>query len=882
MSLTPGSRLGPYEVLAPLGAGGMGEVFKARDTRLERSVAIKILPAEFAQNVQLRLRFEREAKTISQLNHPNICTLYDVGDGYLVMELLDGETLADRLARGPLPLDPVIRIGTQIADALDRAHKAGIVHRDLKPSNVMLTKSGAKLLDFGLAKESDAAPLGAMTSLRTEKKSLTEEGTLLGTVQYMAPEQLEGRPVDARTDIFALGAVLYEMITGRHAFEGASKASLIAAILSADPPPVASMQPASLPALDRLIRTCLAKDPDERWQSAHDLATELRWLSDGAAPVTSVRRRKGEATAWLLVALLAIATTAILVRQRNQKPQERIMRFAVGPPPNAAFNFAGRDAGPVVVSPDGNRIAFVATTSDGAKQLYVRKIDSLPAEALASTTGASYPFWAADSENLGFFADGKLKRVAANGGAVTTLCDAPSGRGGTWNREGTILFAPGQYESLFRVPASGGQPARVTPLNSASGELSHRWPSFLPDGRHFIYTRFSSGMAPGGTQAIYLGSLDQERGTPLMRTNSQVTYVEPGFLLFVLEGNLMALPFDAKGLRAAGDPFPIAEHVQIYRNTAMGVFSASNTGVLAYEEGGSPPTSHLTWFDRHGKILSAIGSPDDYEDPRISPDGARVAVTRRDPDTGISNIWLYDLATNAPTRFTYFPTFDHIPNWSPDGKQIVFDTNRNGAADVFVKAFGGDEKPLLRSASAKQPTDWSPDGTRIILQTLSPATKWDLAVLTLADGRVTPLLQGSANEKEAQVSRDGKWIAYTSDESGRPDLYVSGFPSMRGRWQISSTGGGGSQPRWRRDGREIFFLSADRKMMAAGIHVNGDDLSLDVPQALFQTRARYTGERSYDVTADGQRFLINTMVLDQPASPIVVVLNWPATRANKR
>ena len=875
MTLSAGTRLGPYEVVAPLGAGGMGEVWRGRDTRLDRSVAIKVLPAEFSENAQFKLRFEREAKTISQLNHPNICTLYDVGDGYLVMELLEGESLAERLAKGPLPLEQVVRYGVQIADGLDKAHRAGIIHRDLKPGNIMITKAGAKLLDFGLAK--------GVTNLdveTTQLKPLTEEGTIVGTFQYMAPEQIEGGSVDARTDIFALGAVLYEMATGHRAFEGKSKAGLIANILTGQPEPISSVQPLTPPAFDRIVRTCLAKEPDQRWQSAQDIATELRWISEVPSPIAS-RRRKTEVLAWLLVLLLAITTAAVIIRQWSRQSDVRPMRFAVNSPPNAAFNFAGRDAGPVTVSPDGNWIAFVATTTEGAKQIYVRRIDSLAAEALAGTTGASYPFWAADSGNLGFFADGKLKTVAASGGAVTTLCDAPSGRGGAWNRDGTILFAPSQYDSLFRIPASGGQPSSVTRLESGSGELSHRWPAFLPDGRHFIFIQFSSGLARGGTQPVFLGSLDQPRGTPLMRANSQVIYVEPGYLLYIREGNLMALPFDSKQLQATGEQFPVADHVQVYRNTAMGVFSASNSGVLAYEQGGSPPTSHLTWYGRNGKLLSVIGPPDDYEDPRISPDGRRVAVTRRDPDTGISNIWLYDMATHAPTRFTYFPTFDHIPSWSPDGKQIVFDTNRNGAADVFVKAFGGDEKPLVHSREAKQPTDWSADGTRIVIQILNSMTKWDLAMLTFGDGRITPLLRDSANEKEGQISPNGKWIAYSSDESGRPDLYVSRFPSMSGRWQLSSTGGGGSQARWRRDGREIFFLSADRKMMAASVSEIGNDLLVQVPQVLFQTRARYTGERSYDISGDGQRFLINDMVLDQPVSPIVMVLNWPAMRKNR-
>ena len=880
MTIVPGTRLGPYEIVAPIGSGGMGEVYRAKDTRLDRSVAIKILPPKFAGDAQLRQRFEREAKTISQLSHPNICTLYDVGDNYLVMELLEGESLADQLTTGALPLNDVLRFGVQIAEALHKAHRAGIVHRDLKPGNIMITKSGAKLLDFGLATER-ASGLGPQASVdATMQKPLTEEGTVLGTFQYMAPEQLEAAHVDARTDIFALGALLYEMTTGRRAFEGKSRASLIASILTAEPQPITVLQPASPASLDRVIRECLQKDPDQRWQSAHDVATELRWIAEIAPPAARPRDKKREAIAWLLVAALAAVTAFAFLRPgRRASVSSRVMRFVVNPPPGAAFNFSGRDAGPVIVSPDGTRIAFVATTGDGAKQLWVRKIESVAAQPLAGTTGASYPFWSADGENLGFFADGKLKRVSAIGGPVTALCDAPSGRGGAWNREGTILFAPTQYDRLHRVGSSGGQPSPVTTLDPMKHELSHRWPAFLPDGRHFLYLQFSSAMARGGTQSIYLASLDQPAGTLLMHANSQVIYVEPGYLLYIVDSNVMAIPFDAQRLRVSGEPFAVAEHAQMYKNTASGVFSASNSGVLAYQEVGSAPISRLTWYDRSGKVVGTVGPPDDYEDPRLSPDGRHVAVTRRDPDTGISNIWLYDVASNTPSRFSYFPTFDHLPSWSPDGKRIVFDSNRNGAADIYTKAFGGEEQLLFQSPEIEQPTDWAPDGSFIIFQTFNQATKWDLWAFSLADRRATPLLRQVANEKEGQISPDGKWIAYSSDEAGRPDIYVSRFPSMSGRWEISSTGGG-SQPRWRRDNREIFYLSGDRKMMAAPVHVDGDDFSADPPQPLFQTRARYTGDRCYDVAADGQRFVINTMVLDQPVSPIVVVVNWPAVRSS--
>jgi eukaryotic-like serine/threonine-protein kinase len=872
MLVGPGTRLGPYEIVAPLGAGGMGEVWRARDTRLDRSVAIKIMAAAFASDAAFRQRFDHEARTISHLSHPNICTLHDVGDGYIVMELLSGETLADRMARGPLPLADVLRIGTEIASALSAAHKQGVTHRDLKPANVMLTKSGAKLLDFGLAKDAviDIGPYDA-----TRQRAVTAEGTIIGTFQYMAPEQLEGGAADARTDIFALGALLYEMATGKRAFEGKTRTSLIAAIVAGQPRPVHELLPLMPAALDHVIASCLAKDSDERWQSAHDVASELRWIGSATNERTSGRRRKSEIAAWSLAALLAVIAVAALYRSSRPVTPDRAMRFTIDPPPNTAFNFAGRDAGPVVVSPDGRRFAFVATSTDGLKRLYVRAIDSVAAQPLTGTDGASYPFWSPDGENLGFFADGKLKRVVANGGAVTTLCEAPTGRGGTWNREGTILFAPSPYDSLYRVPAGGGQPKPATTLVTSTSESSHRWPIFLLDGHHFTYMIFSARLPRVG-QTIVLGSLDDRRGTPVANANSQAIYVEPGYLLYVRDGNLVALPFDAKKLRASGDPFPVAEHVQTYPNTGSGIFGASNTGVVAYQPAGSAPVSHLIWYDRHGKTISPVGAPDDYEDPRLSPDGGRVAVTRRDVGTGVSNIWYYDLASNVPTRFSYVPTFDHSPNWSPDGKTIVFDSNRNGPYDVFMKRFGGEEELLYQTPYMDLPTDWSPDGSRIVIQTASPETKWDILSMTVNDRKATPLIRTSANEKEGQVSPDGNWIAYSCDESGHFEVYVSRFPSGAGRWQISSEGG--TQPRWRRNGSEIFFLSPERRMMAATIAANGAEFAAGSPQMLFPTRARYTGERSYDVSADGQKFLINTMVFDQGGAPIVAVVNWPALR----
>ncbi|MGH9363953.1 MAG: protein kinase domain-containing protein, partial [Thermoanaerobaculia bacterium] len=545
MTLSAGFRLGPYEVLAPLGAGGMGEVYKAKDTRLERTVAIKVLPAHLSSSEEMRQRFEREARAISQLSHPHICALYDVGSHegteYLVMEYLEGETLATRLAKGSLPLDQTLSCGIQIADALDKAHRQGIVHRDLKPGNVMLTKSGVKLLDFGLAKlrQAESEPVASrLSALGTEGTPLTAEGTLLGTLQYMAPEQLEAKEADARTDIFAFGATLYEMATGRKAFSGTSQASLISAIMTAEPALISTIQPMTPPALDRMVKTCLAKDPDERWQNAHDLMRELRWIaelgSQAGVPGPVVARRKSrERFSWGLTAvtlLVALAAVAAAVRYAHRAAMlARPMRSSMVLPEKSALRAAA-------ISPDGTRVVFVARDSSGRNLLWIRPLDSLAVQPLPGTENPSFPFWSPDSRFIGFFADGKLKKIDASGGPPQTLCDAPVNRGGTWNREGVILFAPVSDGPIYRVSASGGLPTPVTRLDPSRGETSHRWPFFLPDGQHFLYLVASFG-GPKEKTGIYVGSLDSKEEKFLLPANSSVAYAPPGYLLFFRERN---------------------------------------------------------------------------------------------------------------------------------------------------------------------------------------------------------------------------------------------------------------------------------------------------------------------------------------------------------
>jgi serine/threonine protein kinase/Tol biopolymer transport system component len=891
MALSPGERLGPYEIVAPIGAGGMGEVYRATDTRLGRDVALKVLPGDFLEDKERRSRFEREAKVLASLNHPGIAAIYAFEEitgsspssarHLLAMELLEGETLADRLRRGRLPRGQVVALGSQICSALEAAHRKGIVHRDLKPGNIMLTASGVKLLDFGLAKA--FAPAGSsedVSSGPTAAADVTRDGAILGTPAYLAPEQLQGRPADARSDVFALGAVLYEMATGTKAFSGPTHASVIGAILTSEPPDVSTISPPNPRALDRIVRGCLAKDPEERWQSARDVGLQLRAMAEDekAEPAAAApgRGRSLERLAWTAVALTAFGSAWWLGKQSTVRPApSRSVRFQVTAPEGASFNVVGRDAGPVVVSPDGGRLAFIATTSEGRKLLFVRSLDNLRAEPLAGTDGASFPFWSPDSRFIGFFAEGKLKKVPATGGPTQVLADAPLGRGGTWSREDVIVYSPNIYDPLYRVSSAGGNARRLTRVIDLNQGLSHRWPCFLPDGRHYLFVKW--GAPPRSTRetdAVFAGDLDSDEETFLFKASSPVIYAAPGYLLYLRDETLMAVPFDAASRRLTGTPVPLAARVLFYSNTGSGAFSASENGVLAYQAGAAPAVSQLNWYDREGRPVGNVGTPGDFEDPRISPDGSAVAVNRIDPVAGTTNIWLLGLGRGSAERFTFSASFDHYPVWSPDGRRIAFDTNRNGAADLYWKVVSGNsgEEELLHSGEAKSPTDWSPDGKLLIYEQLDPKTKYDLWALPVAGGgKPVPLLRSGANETDGRVSPDGRWIAYASDESGRREVYVASFPGPGGRWQLSSEGG--TEPVWRRDGKELFYLGADRKLMAVPI-TGGPRFEFGPPHALFQTRARYTGNIAYDVAPDGQRFLVNTLVGSEAIPPITVVMNW--------
>jgi Tol biopolymer transport system component/predicted Ser/Thr protein kinase len=892
--ILPGKRLGPYEILSTIGAGGMGEVYRAKDTRLDRIVAIKILPDHLADRAELRERFEREAKTISSLNHPHICTLYDVGhqDGtdYLVMEYLEGETLAARLGKGPLPLDQVLKYAIEIADALDKAHRKGITHRDLKPGNIMLTKSGAKLLDFGLAKLTQTASPSAvsLTQAPTAKDPVTAQGMILGTLQYMAPEQVESREVDARTDIFAFGAIVYEMATGKKAFEGKSQASLIAAILEREPPAMSSLQPMTPPALDRVVKKCLAKEPEKRWQAASDVCDELKWISEGgsqagvqAPSVTSHKNPLGDARPAWFVAVFFFLTVLVLgffAYFHHAPEQARAIRFSLFPPDK--WRLAGTGAvttgasAPVAISPDGQRVAFVAASADGKTLLWVRSLDALTAQDLAGTESATSPFWSPDSRSVGFFAGGKLRRIDVSGGPPITLCDAPDNRGGTWSRDGVIVFAPTNISALQKVSASGGVPTAATVLGQ--GELGHIRPGFLPDGRHFLYSTIAP--RPGSGGPIYLGSLDSAERKLLLNATSANALYSQGNLLFLRDTTLVAQPFDARRLVLTGEASPIADQIRISGSMQpYAYFSASENGALAYQMGAETANSQLLWFDRTGKQIGVLGDSAAYTDLELSPDGKRASVSIPDEGKG-RNIWLYDVVRGLRTRFTFDSADQFTSTWSPDGGRIVFNSRRNGSLDLYQKAASGagGEEPPLEDNLDKFPMSWSPDGKFILYVSSGPSRGNDLFVLPFTgDRKPSPFLQTQFSEPEGRISPDGRWVGYSSNESGRNEIYVASFPGSGGKWQISTAGG--TFPRWRRDGSEIFYLGPDNKLMVASVSSKGVGFEVGSVKLLFATRIVTGGSYKYDVSPDGQRFLLVGAAPEQAASsPITIVLNWTA------
>ncbi len=886
MPLAAGTHLGPYEIVGPLGSGGMGEVYRARDTRLDRTVAIKILPAQFSSDPVRKQRFEREAKTISTLNHPHICVLYDVGhqDGidYLVMECVEGETLAKRLEKGPLPVEQVLKYGAQIADALDKAHRSGVVHRDLKPGNVMLTATGAKLLDFGLAKP--AAPLtsAAMFTAVTQDSPVTEQGAIVGTFQYMSPEQVEGKELDGRSDIFSLGAVLYEMLTGLRAFEGKSQLSVASAILEKEPAPITTTKPLTPPALDRCIRRGLVKEPERRWQNAGDLASELQWIAEGGSQagvpreVSGSRRRREiilGATAAVLIAALALTLPFTISRWRETPSPGATLRFFVSPPENIAFESG------MALSPDGRQLVFAARSGTGT-QLWLRPLDVLEAHLLPGTQNAWQPFWSPDARYLAFFADGKLKKMDVASGAVQTLCDAPDPRGGSWSRSGVIVFAPTFNSVLYQIPEEGGEASPITTLDNKKGETGHRFPRFLPDGRHFLFFHYYQQLA---RKPISVGSLNSKDQKQIFESASMVEYAPPGYLIYVRERTLVAQRFDARNLRVFGAVIPLAEGIGVEGETTGNItgraaFTTSQSGMLAYRNGEATRTQ-LTWYDRKGKVLGTVGPRGDHDTPAISPDGKSAVVSRQNPGEGRS-IWVYDVTRETQSRLTFEPSLDNAsPVWSADGSRIIYSSNRGGLFDFYWKLSNGaaKEELLYGSDGNKFPSDVSHDGRYLIfVQDNARRGHFELWVLPLTgDHKPWPYLQTEFDLNSAVFSPDGHWVAYVSPESGRSEVFVQGFPETGAKFQISN--GGADCPVWRADGKELFYIGADNKIMAVPVE-SGAGFRAGVPQALFPAPVRgfiVTGSRTeISVSRDGQKILVNALQEESIRAPITVVANW--------
>jgi serine/threonine protein kinase/Tol biopolymer transport system component len=893
MALTSGTKLGPYEILSPLGAGGMGEVYRARDTRLERTVAIKVLPANLTADPNLRQRLEREAKAVSKLSHPNICTLHDLGhqDGvdFLVMELVEGDTLEQRLLKGPLPPEQTLRFAAQIADALAKAHKLGITHRDLKPSNVMLAKAGAKLMDFGLAKDSGTAPLAEALTEMTAANRLTGEGTIVGTFQYMAPEQLEGKEADARTDIFALGEVIYEMATGQPAFAGKSRASLIAAILTTDPPSLCTLQPMTPPGLERVVKKCLAKDPDERWQSASDLASELAWIaqtSSGSQAGASVpvlgKSTRRPLLAWVAAAVAGLTAIAFAAAYfANQKP-ERVVRSQIVAPGKLRFNFVGDNGGPLAISPDGSHIVFSAT-EDGKTQLYLRAQDSIALQPLPGTEDATFPFWSPDSRSVAFFAGRKLKRIDIAGGPPVTLCDAPTSRGGSWGSAGIIIFAPTFSSSLFQVPTSGGTAVEVTKLDAKY--TTHRWPWFLPDGKHFLYLAANHNAPSGPDTGIFLASLDGKQNRLLFLSRANAIYAS-GSLLFLRDTALVAQPFDPSSGQLKGDPTVLNDDVQSDPGVWRGTFTASDNGTLIYQPGLTTSGLALTWIDRSGKELGTVGGREIYQHVRLSPDDQKLALSIGDPQAAI---WIHDLVHNTRTRLTFGTESYGSLAWSPDGSHLGYTASEGGNlyATIFSKAAtgAGESERLLAAAHGQEQAlcDWSPDGRYLIYRSGSagPGGGQDLWILPLfGDRKPFPYVTGPGDQREARFSPDGRWVAYTSNETGRLEVYVAPFPWTGAKWQVSANGGYG--PEWRRDGKELFFLiPGASQFVAAAVYGSGTSFEVGELHTLFRTSlSPSTAGTVYAPTRDGQRFIAITAG-EEGSMPLNLVQNWTAELKKK-
>jgi eukaryotic-like serine/threonine-protein kinase len=874
MTFTPGTKLGTYEIVRPLGAGGMGEVYGARDSKLKREVAIKVLPDTFARDPERIALFQREAEVLASLNHPHIAGIYDLAEfgtsRFLVLELVEGETLADRIARGPIPLEEALAIAKQIAEAVEAAHEKGIVHRDLKPANIKLTGDGnVKVLDFGLAKMRPVEAPNAGLSNSPTLMSASVPGVIVGTAAYMSPEQAKGKETDRASDVWAFGCVLYEMVTGSPTFTGETLSEVLAGVLKGGPD--WTRLPAETPeSIRRLLRRCLTKDRKLRLQHLGDARLEIEEPRN--ASVVQPVSRRAERFLWItaLVAMTVIAAVLSLRAFRSQPIPEE-MRLEINTP-------ATSDPAALAISPDGQKIVFGAIV-DGRSQLVLRSLDSVSTRPLAGTEGGLFPFWSPDSRFVGFFADSNLKRIDVTSGSVQTLATAPTGRGGAWNRDGTIIFAPTATGPLFRIRATGGEPSAVTRLN-VPAQASHRYPQFLPDQRHFLY--YATGSLD--VRGIYVGQLDGSETQRLLDADTAAAYASSGQLLFVRQSSLFAQNFDPSRLTLSGDPFLVAQQVSQsgLGNPNLGALSTSASGPIVFRSGSSSGQRLFEWFDRSGKEIRKVGDLDSMYGPSLSPDGRRVAMSRT--VNGNTDVWLLEFARGVLTRLTFDSGIDSYPIWSPDGKRIVFQTARNGTADLYQKTFdnAANEEPLLSNPQSKLPYDWSADGRFLIYRNIDAKTGWDLWVLPMAgDRKPFSFVQTNFEERDAQFSPDGKWIAYQSNESGRFEIYMQPFPGGGTKIQISTNGG--AQVRWRPDGKELFYIALDDRLMAVPIHINSDGKAIDAgaPAPLFATHVggavQIIYRPQYMVSPDGQRFLMST-VSEEAASPITIMLNWRPER----
>ncbi|MBI4480739.1 MAG: protein kinase [Acidobacteria bacterium] len=899
--------LGPYEIVAQIGAGGMGEVYKGLDTRLNRDVAIKVLPEHLALNAELRERFQREAETIANLHHPNICVLYDIGEQgptpggsgpqgpiqYLVMEYLEGETLAQRLLKGPLPLEQVLRYAIEISDALDKAHRKGATHRDIKPGNIMLTKIGGtlgtKLLDFGLAKLKQQAavkPVKLASDAPTPPAasppagSPTLGGTILGTVQYMAPEQVEGRvdDIDGRSDIFSFGATVYEMLTGKKAFEGKSAASVMSKIMQVDPPAISSLDPPGKkvpPALDRVIKKCLAKEQEDRWQSARDLHDNLEWIKEAAAqsgmpaPVAA-RHRTRERLAWATAAVLMSLVVGIAVR--NTRPDEPMTgqipaRLNVTLPPGQRLG--GLDSAVVALSPSGSELVYVGI-HDGSTQLYLRPLDSLEPTPIAGTEGANAPFFSPDGQWISFFAQGKLKKVTIAGTALQILCESPNQAGGSWGTDDYIYFVPSNTSGVWRVSASGGTPKEITAPDRIKGEYSHRWPQALPGGKALLFTAIR-GLGLDERQVVAQVLATGEKRV-LVKGGAAGWYT-PGYLVYWRTGTLLAVRFDLDQMTVLDSvPVTIAEGVRVQQTNNAANFASSGLGSLAYISSPHQFEQRISWISRQGLSESLPLPPQPYGSLALSPDGKQLVISTH---SASRDLWLYELERRTMTRLTSEPGGSEIPNWTSDGIRIVYRGSRAGLRYILSKAADGTgaEQRMVESEETLAASTVSPDGRYVAYRSTSNSTGNDIWIAELTgENKPRVFLKTPFNESDAAFAPDGRWIAYASNESGRNEIYVQSFPGPGKKRQVSTDGG--DQPKWSRNGRELFYKDGD-KMMVVPVTTEGEFIP-GSPRVLFEHNAE-GATNAYDVSPDGQRFLmIQSVEPEPPPTQINVVLNWTA------